>query len=212
MRHILHILLILLITAITLTTPAFADQPTLLLGQDYFQTTHKAIQEAEQSIYLAMYLINVEPTPTDNPASILLESLITAHKRGVYVKVIMDDTKFNINYNAYKRLRHAGADAHLDSPQTVLHGKAIVIDSRICILGSFNWSRASLHDNHEFATYTEDPQLAKTLLDYLNTIELSPETPILAPQYQGTKLPASLLTLQPKPALSQLFTSHRQIL
>jgi len=128
MRHILLSILIILI-AFTTTPPASADKTTsqeavvwlpighkamvwppmakaiakanILLGQDYFQTTHQAIQDAKESIYVAMYLINVEPTPTNNPASILLESLINAQKRGVYVKVILDDTKFSINYNAY---------------------------------------------------------------------------------------------------------------
>ena len=136
-----------------------------------------------------MYLINVEPTPTANPASILLESLINAQKRGVYVKVILDDTKFSINYNAYKRLKYAGIDVSLDSPQAVLHGKGIVIDSKICILGSFNWSRASLSDNYEFSTYTEGRQQAKKLLDYILSIPLSPQPPIQPQQPQGLRLP-----------------------
>ena len=183
---------------------------TILIGQDYFQTTRHAIQEAKESIYVAMYLINVEPTPTANPASILLESLINAHKRGVYVKVILDDSKFNINYHAYKRLQQAGIDVYLDSPQAVLHGKAIVIDSKICILGSFNWSRASLYDNYEFATYIEGREQAKKLLDYISKIGLSPKPPIQPQQPQGLKLPVNLLTSSPKPLLFELFTNHSE--
>jgi hypothetical protein len=208
MRYILLTLLIISITPIT--TPAFADKTNILFGQDYFQTTNQAIEEAKQSIYLAMYLINVKPTPTANPASILLESLLTAHKRGVYVKVILDDTKFNINYHAYKRLKQGGIDVSLDSPQAVLHGKGIVIDSKICILGSFNWTRASLSDNYEFAIYTEDQQQAQKLLDYISSIQLSPKSPILPQQPQGLKLPASLLTSLPKSPLCELFTSHSE--
>ncbi|MBU4472789.1 MAG: hypothetical protein KJ842_01360, partial [Candidatus Omnitrophica bacterium] len=203
-------LLVLLITSILLITPAFA-KTDILIGPDYFQTTQQAIQQAQESIYVAMYLINVQPTPTpNNPASILLESLITAHKRGVYVKVIMDDTKFNINYHAYKRLQQAGIDVSLDSPQAVLHGKGIVIDSQICILGSFNWTAASLKDNYEFATYTQDPQQAKKLQDYISNIPLSPNPPILPQQPKGIKLPLSLLTSTPKPPLSALFTSQSE--
>jgi hypothetical protein len=205
-----YTLLIFLIISSLTVNPAFAAETNILLGQDYFQTTQHAIQEAKESIYVAMYLINVESAPTDNPASILLEGLINAYKRGVSVKLILDDTKFSINYNAYKRLKDAGVAVYLDSPQVVLHGKAIVIDSRICILGSFNWSRASLSDNYEFATYIEDPQIAQTLLDYFNRIELSPEIPLFPQEYKGLNLPLSLLTAAPKSPLSELFTSHSE--
>ena len=75
MRRILFSLIIISLTLIT--TPAFAAKTNILLGQDYFQTTQHAIQEAKESIYVAMYLINVEPAPTDNPASIGLEVIRT---------------------------------------------------------------------------------------------------------------------------------------
>jgi len=182
----------------------------ILIGKDYFQATQQAIHEAKESIYVAMYIINVTPVPDDNPASVLLESLISAKKRGVYVKAILDDSKFSINYNAYKRLQLAGIDVYLDSPQSVLHAKGIVIDSKICILGSFNWSRASLSDNQEFAAYIEGRQQAKKLLDYISKIGLSPEPPIQPQHPQGLKLPVILLAPSPKPLLSELFTSHSE--
>ena len=204
------LLSILIISFALIVTPVFGAETNILLGKDYFQTTHQAIQNVKESIYVAMYLINVEPTPTDNPASILLEGLISAKKRGVYVKVILDDTTFKVNYNAYKRLQQAGIDVFIDSTKAVLHGKGIVIDSKICILGSFNWSRASLYDNYEFATYTKGSQQAKKLLDYITKIELSPQPPIQPQDSQGLKLPVSLITTPPKPLLFALFTSHSE--
>lgn len=201
---------ILIISSILISTPAFSAE-TKLLFNDYFQTTHQAIQEAKESICVAIYLISVEPTPTDNPASILLESLISAKNRGLLVKVILDDTTFKANYNAYKRLRQAGVDVSIDSAKTVLHGKGIVIDSKISILGSFNWSRASLSNNYEFAVRIKNPQQAKRLLDYIAKIELSPQQPPIQPQEtQGLKLPVSLITAPPKPLLFDLFTSHSE--
>ncbi len=204
-----YILLSIIAISIVLT-PAFADEANILLGKDYFHTVHNAIQQAEESIYVAMYIIHVKLEPTDNPASILIENLINAQKRGVYVKVILDDTKFSVNYNAFRRLKQAGVDVHLDNPQVVLHGKGIVIDSKICILGSFNWSRASLYNNYEFATYIESEKEASKLLDYLNSITLALKVPILPEKEEGVKLKVSLLTSPSKPCLSQLFTSHAE--
>lgn len=202
-------LLIPIIASLAISA-VFAGETDILFGQDYFQTANLAIQEAKESIYLAIYLINVESTPTANPASVLLEGLIAAKKRGVYVKVILDDSKFNINYHAYKRLRQAGVDAYFDSPQAVLHGKGIVIDSKICILGSFNWSGASLSDNYEFAAYIEDQQQAKKLIDYISNIKLNTQPPIHPQQAKGLKLPVILLVPMDKPLLSGLFTSHSE--
>ncbi len=183
----------------------------ILYGKDYFHTVREAIRQAEESIYVAIYLITVGPkAKPENPASILIEELINAKKRGVYVKVILDDTKFSVNYNAYKRLKEGGIDVYLDSPQVVLHGKGIVIDSKICILGSFNWSRASLYDNYEFATYIESEEEAKKLLNYLNSIKLALKVPILPEKVEGVKLKVSLLMSPSKPSLSRLFTSHAE--
>ncbi|MFA5063222.1 MAG: phospholipase D-like domain-containing protein [Candidatus Omnitrophota bacterium] len=205
-------LLIILITLFAFSfAPVFAgERSDILIGKDYFLTTLQAIQKAQKSIYVAIYLISVEPAPTDNPASILLEGLISAKNRGVYVKVILDDTTFKVNYNAYKRLRQAGVNAAIDSSKAVLHGKGLVIDSKICILGSFNWTRASLRDNYEFAVYTESPRQAGKLLDYISKIELSLNPPIQPQQLPGLKLPVSLLTSAPNPLLFELFTSHSE--
>ncbi|MCX5698912.1 MAG: phospholipase D-like domain-containing protein [Candidatus Omnitrophica bacterium] len=219
------LLSIFIISSAFFATPVFGAETTgqkavvwlpiakanILLGKEYFQTTRQAIQEAKESIYVAMYLINVEPTPTDNPASILLEGLINAKKRGVHVKVILDDTTFKVNYNAYKRLQQAGIDVLIDSTKAVLHGKGLVIDSKICILGSFNWSRASLYDNYEFATYIEGPQQAKKLLDYITKIELSPQPPIQPAAAPGPKFPVSLLTAVPfVPGFPGFFIEHSE--
>ncbi|MDO8662694.1 MAG: phospholipase D-like domain-containing protein [Candidatus Omnitrophota bacterium] len=208
MRRILFSILI--ISIVFTVTPGFTSETNILLGPDYFQSTRQAIQNAKESIYMAMYLINVESTPTDSPASILLEDLISAKKRGVYVKVILDDTIFKVNYNAYKRLQQAGIDVFIDSTKAVLHAKGIVIDSKISILGSFNWSRASLYNNYEFAAYIENPRQAKKLLEYISNIELSLQPPIQPEHPQGLKLPVSLLTSPPKPLLFDLFTSHSE--
>ena len=208
MRRVLATLII--VFTVLIAGPVLAEKTDILVGRDYFEATDLAIREAKESICVAMYIFIVTPEPTVNPASILLEDLISAKKRGVSVKVILDDSKFGINYNAYKRLQQAGVDVYLDSSRAVLHGKGIVIDSRIFIIGSFNWTRAALYNNHEFAVYTEGAQQAKKLLDYISTIELSPQPPIPPQEPQGPRLPDSLLISSEGPRLSELFTNHSE--
>jgi hypothetical protein len=191
---------------------AFAGETTILLGNDYFPTVNSAIQNAKESICVAIYLINVSPAPDNtNPASILLESLISAKQRGVSIKVVLDDSMSNINHNAYNRLKQAGIDVSLDSPLALLHGKGIIIDSRLCIIGSFNWTSAALRSNYEFAVCVDDPQQAKKLLEYISNIPLSREPPAEPSGHaQGLKLPVSLFTGPSQPLLFRVFTDGSQ--
>jgi phosphatidylserine/phosphatidylglycerophosphate/cardiolipin synthase-like enzyme len=96
-----------IILSLLLTQSVFANDK-LLVGKEYFTTLHKALEEAKDSIYVAMYIISL-PSGEDrnNPVSVLVEDLIKAKKRGIYVKVVLDDTKFNVNYRAFRELKEA---------------------------------------------------------------------------------------------------------
>ena len=183
---------------------ADAENTRILVGGEYFETAQRLIGEAKESITAAIYIINVEPAPDTNPASILLEGLINVKKRGVKVKVVLDKSMLEANYNAYKRLEQAGIEVSFNTRRAVLHGKGIVIDSKICIIGSYNWTRASLQDNYEFAALIDDAQEAAKILDYISTIELTPAAQIQPDEAPGVRLAVSLLTATDKPALSKL--------
>lgn len=203
-------LLISFFLILTLFTPSvFADNSQILSGKEYFQTTLQAIQQAKKSIFLAMYIINVGPVAEEHSASVLLESLISAKERGVAVKVIIDESQ-SINHNAYNRLKQKGVDVYFDTALKVLHAKAIIIDSKICIVGSHNWTRAALNDNYEFAAYIEDAKMAKKLIDDISKIPLSPEPAAKPKELAGLKLPVSMMTSLPKPSLFKVFTSQAE--
>ena len=159
-----------------------------------------------------MYLVNAPSAYNpDNPVSILLKDLIDAKERGVYVKVVLDDSRFKQNYNAYKLLKEAGIDISLDTPYKLLHAKAAVIDSNISIVGSYNWSKASLYNNIEYASYLESEVEAKKLITYIDDIKLSKEPPLLAlEEEEGVELSTSLLMDSDEGNLSALFTSHSE--
>ncbi|MFC1806979.1 phospholipase D-like domain-containing protein [Candidatus Omnitrophota bacterium] len=217
------ILLILLSSTIIFNPPylcAKDDHAVIVSGKNYFNTLRKRFQIAQESIYVAMYIISVpsrkpEAEKTilpdeENPAAILVDELINAKKRGCYIKVILEDGKFSVNYNAYKRLKEAGIDVFLDSPQKVLHTKAIAIDSNISVVGSFNWTRASLYSNIEYATYLESKEEADRLKHYMRNIKLREDVPFLPIDEYGVKLPVSLLTSEEAPNLHYLLTSHSE--
>ena len=197
-----------IILSLLLTQSIFANDK-LLVGKDYFSTLHKALEEAKDSIYVAMYIISL-PSREDvnNPVSVLVDDLVKAKKRGVYIKVVLDDTKFNVNYRAFRKLKEAGVDIGLDSPGKLMHGKGIVIDKKLVFIGSTNWTRASIRDNHEFTLLVDSPTFAEKLIGYISGIKLNPDIPLFGDAVVGANVPSSLLTGSDD--LSELLTNHAE--
>ena len=206
-----HRLLIATLITISLLlaplTTLSADDTTLLLGKDYFTTLHNALQKAKDSIVVAMYIIKIPAEGDKNdPVWTLTEDLIDAKKRGLSVKVVLDDSRFNISYNAFKKLEASGVDVSLDKATKLMHGKGVVIDGEICFIGSTNWTRTSINSNDEFSILVRSPRVGKRLVDYISGIRLSDNVPILREKVSGVEIPAGLLT--GGDGLSSLFTSH----
>ena len=154
-RERYYLLATLILVFLLLSSPGRAEEVKVLKGKEYFEVLHKALQEAKESIYVQMYIIIPRPGDADDPVSILLEDLIRAKDRGVEVKVVMEDGKFERSYYAFTKLKEAGVEVRLDSPLTVLHSKAIIIDGKTNILGSTNWSRTSIYYNQEISVLIE---------------------------------------------------------
>jgi hypothetical protein len=97
----------------------------------------------------------------------------------VEVKVILDyqsSSSFPAaqeNYAVFRFLKDKGIDAYFDGAVVYTHNKTIVIDKRIVISGSHNWSDAALERNNETSFLIDSPKLAKQLLDEFSRIKLS---------------------------------------
>ena len=146
-----------------LVLAAAGEQERVLTGTNYFHSVRTAIQTAKTAIDIQMYFIVTDPSNADDPVSSLLDELAQARTRGVSVHVMLENGKFRENLRAYRILRSAGIDVTFDTADALLHTKAIVIDGRICIVGSTNWSRAAIERNHEIAVLVESTELAKEL-------------------------------------------------
>lgn len=153
-------------------------QSRVLTGSAYFRVVRAALARAEQSIDIQMYFIIAEKDSAapfsvrTAPVRLLVEELIDAAERGVAVRVVLEDRKLSENYRAYSMLQAAGIEVRFDGPASLLHSKLIVIDGHICIVGSTNWSRAALRDNHEVALLVESRELARELLATFDDIDL----------------------------------------
>lgn len=72
------------------------------------------------------------------------------------------------SFRAYKQLREAGVDVHYDEISTYTHAKAIVIDEKVVILGSTNWTQTSLERSIETDVLIDSPELEQSVAEYLH--------------------------------------------
>ncbi len=98
-------------------------------------------------------------------ASVIVDALAVACKRGVQVKLAMTDT--NPAYHAnFVTLEAAGCGVHIgadDNDTLYIHAKTLVADlgtpDAIGYVGSINFTDASMNRNRELGLYVHDPDL-----------------------------------------------------
>jgi phosphatidylserine/phosphatidylglycerophosphate/cardiolipin synthase-like enzyme len=108
------------------------------------------IASAESNIDAAVFTI------TDDRIS---RALLSAHRRGVQVRILTDDDKaFDIGSDI-DELRHAGIAVRIDAGQDHMHHKFALFDRAVVVTGSYNWTRSASAYNHENILITSDPRL-----------------------------------------------------
>ena len=96
------------------------------------------IGRANQSIHVLMFIFSLDS---------IADALISAHKRGVQVKVVFDKSQ---SYSQYGVLKAAGIEVRNDTNwEGIMHDKVAIIDYRIVLTGSFNWTGTAENNNNE---------------------------------------------------------------
>lgn len=85
-------------------------------------------------------------------------------KEGVLVRGVFETTGSETKYSEYGALLKAGIDVRQDGNPYLMHHKVFIIDEKIVITGSFNFSASADEDNDENVVIIEDPALAKAYL------------------------------------------------
>ena len=159
----------------------YTAEITDISNRDYAEAVIELINKAEESVYIVMYLISYNGKDAESDVYRLMQVLKKANERGVKVEVILDyrssedREEGSVSYYAYKLLKDAGIKVNFDTPGIYTHNKTIIIDNKVVVAGSANWSRAALERNNETNLIIESPQLAEELLDRFKQIELIPE-------------------------------------
>ena len=145
-----------------------------LADAEYYEALTASIDNARERIDMAMFLFKTTDSPHNRPAKIM-GRLIAAHRRGVNVRVLLENSGYDEGINAENRkvanrLRKHGLTVVFDSPRHTSHVKMVVVDRRYLFVGSHNLTHAALSDNREFSLLVDNQDLARQAMAYLQSL------------------------------------------
>jgi phosphatidylserine/phosphatidylglycerophosphate/cardiolipin synthase-like enzyme len=97
-------------------------------------------------------------------ATSIIAALAGARRRGVDVAVILDHSDERKVCDTDAELLAAGVPIWIDHPPGIAHNKIIVIDRRVVIGGSYNYTASAERRNAENATFIDSEAVAARFL------------------------------------------------
>jgi len=88
-------------------------------------------------------------------------SLHAAHQRGIKLRIISDDAKALDMGSDLPALAESGVPVAVDDSPAHMHHKFAIVDRRVVLTGSFNWTRSAAEQNQENLVVTDDPSLGR---------------------------------------------------
>lgn len=94
----------------------------------------------------------------------ITDAIITAHQKGVNIKIITDNDKSWDEGSDIKQLARAGVAIKMDSTPNHMHHKFMVVDNKSLLTGSYNWTLSAMRYNHENILITEEAGVVRSFL------------------------------------------------
>lgn len=91
----------------------------------------------------------------------IYQAMIDRRANGVSVSGVFETTGSNTQFSAYGKLKKDGVEVYTDGNPYVMHHKVIIIDDRIVIFGSFNFSDNANTQNDENLLIIDNPDIAR---------------------------------------------------
>jgi len=126
----------------------------ILIGRDFPNKVIPLIKKAKHSIYIIVYDWYWYPNEIGENIQIFNNAIINAHKKGILVKAIVKDHKI------YEILKREYINVKRIKSSKTLHIKSMVLDNKILILGSHNYTKSAFNINYEASVIIRDEKIA----------------------------------------------------
>jgi len=130
------------------------DDPELIIIEN--------IDDAKEFINIAMY------TFTDRE---IAQAIIRAKDRGVDVKIYLDRSQVNAKYSKSRYFINNNIEGiRISSNNYIMHNKFAVIDNKIVITGSYNWTASAGERNDENLLVIDDKNIIEKYQNQFNNL------------------------------------------
>lgn len=127
----------------------------------YFRRIIHYLDSATGTLDICMYFLT---------SSILAKAIINAHKRGVTVKIILDESMTQNDYSQTTMFYKEGIKLKYKQLYSAMHHKFVIIDNNIVITGSTNWTMTAFFGNFENLMVTNESELVKPFINEFEKI------------------------------------------
>ncbi|MFA6431597.1 MAG: phospholipase D family protein [Candidatus Margulisiibacteriota bacterium] len=121
----------------------------------------KEIGKAVNTIDIAMYSFTSRP---------IVQELERAGARGVKIRVLLDKGQETQKYSKSRYLAQKGFEVKFDTGSGLMHNKVGIIDGKILITGSFNWTAQAETRNAENLLIIDDPNIISKFQSKFNEL------------------------------------------
>lgn len=142
-------------------TVAPVEVPTARI-RAYFTPGHMVETAIAEEIATARSEIRVQAYSFTNP--LIVQALTEAQQRGVDVILVLDKSNRTQKYSAADYAGHAGILTLIDDRHAIAHNKIMIIDRKVVITGSYNFTRAAEKSNAENVVIIESEPIAQKYL------------------------------------------------
>ncbi|MBR0684446.1 phospholipase [Bradyrhizobium manausense] len=145
------------------STPHDFDVRPLLTPDNYVGRIMELLKSAKRSIYLQFAYINYSDREGDEEFTKMLEVLAEASYRpNMDVRIIVGSSGASDKIRA---LVEAGFNEKVFRPQRNIHNKGIIVDGKIVLVSSANWSSDGVIRNRDAGVIIEEPEIARYFQD-----------------------------------------------
>jgi phosphatidylserine/phosphatidylglycerophosphate/cardiolipin synthase-like enzyme len=131
----------------------------------------KAIEAARHQILVLAYSFTFDP---------IVKALMDAHARGLDVELVFDKSNEADLRSDMPRCIEKGMKVLVDAEHAIAHNKVMIIDSKVVITGSFNFTRQAEDANAEnLLVIRHDRQIVEKYLQYFENHKVHSRPPQL---------------------------------
>jgi len=136
----------------------------ILVSKEFPQRVIPLIQGARQSIDIIVFDWRWYPDQIGSNIQIFNNAIVKAVRNGLRCRAI---TNFNSNLKIFDELR---IQTKKWNSKKTLHTKLLIIDNKIAILGSHNYTMNAFNLNHEVSILIDQPLFVARLKEYFNNL------------------------------------------